>query len=577
MRTNVYLMSFVLFSFIASLNAQEIETLSFFDKFDSSTNPIKVETILPKAERISSKHRGEISTNISPDIPDSMRICIDVAVSNWQNYLDNDVEIVLNLEYEDIGGDYDIGTEVLYWTDMANQTIYPQCLAKYLGLYIDMGKVDGIIHINKNTTWDCGYSNVVTPGTNNLTYAIFRSIAHVLGFGSSVRDRGGSRGITFESTYGYSVFDKLVFTPTKRLDEVPNTKRENQELKNFCLSNSGTVYALKSDTEYQLYAPSTGFEPYRSLQYFKNKNSLMSYDLQSGEKYLRIDNRTLEVLHAIGWNIREELNLKIISEGISDNGIASAYDAYNFVIENYSGYSIDQPQWTYTLPLKDGGEEIVANSNSATFTIPVVKDLNKYKINVDGDISGLITFRCVIDGKEVITLYNITLELKPQIISYSEIKKKINDTNTAYSIDFTVHYRGKDYLSVGVREEYSSILKMETIKEPYVAHVHRSSINIDDYAWVVIRVENQYGKDEVIITLENLINSSKVDHKLIGSTHIPREFTNASYVKVFTKEGKYIMQTNRIEDLDKLDNNIYVLQFCDTYGACIKTTKYLKM
>lgn len=344
-----------------------------------------------------------------------------------------------------------------------------------------------------------------------------------------------------------------------------------------CFSSSGIVYALKSDAAYQLYTPSTGFEPYRSLPCFNDKNSLMSYDLQNDEKFLRDDNQTLEVLHAIGWNTREEQDLKIVVEGLSDNGIASAYDSYNFVIENYSGYSINEPQWAYTLPLKDGGEEVVATSNSATFTIPVIKELNKYEINVDGDISGLVTFKCVIDGKEVTSLYNITLELKPRIISYSEIQKKINETNTAYSIDFEVHYRGADYLSVGVREEYSSILKIETIKEPYVAHVHRSGINIDDRAWVVLRVENQYGEDEVIITLESPINSSGIAHELLGGTPISREFTNASFVKVFTKEGKYIMQANRIEDLNILDNNIYILQFFDTDGACVKTTKYLKM
>lgn len=63
-----------------------------------------------------------------------------------------------------------------------------------------------------------------------------------------------------------------------------------------CFSSSGIVYALKSDAAYQLYAPSTGFEPYHSLQYFNDKNSLMSYELQSDEKFLRDGNRTLEVL-----------------------------------------------------------------------------------------------------------------------------------------------------------------------------------------------------------------------------------------------------------------------------------------
>lgn len=576
MRKYIYLTIIVLFTFSMVLNAQEIETLSFFDKFEVGT-PVKVETILPKTERVSSEHRGNITANISPDIPDSMRICIDVAVSNWQNYLDNDATIVLDFAYEDLAGDYDIGTDVIYLTDKENQMLYPQCLAKYLGLHSQKDDLDGVIHINRHTTWDCGYSNEIESGTNNLTYAIFRSIAHVVGFGSSVRDKGGSRGITFESVYEYSVFDRLVFTSTKKMEEVPNSKRENQELRDFCLSNSGVVYALKNDAAYQLYAPSTGFEPYRSLQYFNDKNSLMSYDLQSGEKFLRVDDRTLEILHAMGWGTREQPSVKIVAEGLSDDGIGSASQSYNFKVENYSSYPISKSQWTYTLPLKGGGEEIVATSNDVIFTIPVIENLDKYDINVDGDISGLITFKCTMDEREVIARYNITLELKPQIISYSDIVKTIDETNTVYSIDFTVHYRGKDYIRVGVIEEYSSILKMETIKEPYVAHVHRSSINIDDYAWVVLRVENQYGRDEVVITLENLINSSNAGNNLTGNSQIPHEFTNASFIKVYTKDGRYIMQTVGTDDLYKLDKDIYILQFYDNDGVCFKATKYMKM
>ena len=576
MRKHIYLTIIVLFTFSMVLNAQEIETLSFFDKFEVGT-PVKVETILPKTERVSSEHRGNITANISPDIPDSMRICIDVAVSNWQNYLDNDATIVLDFAYEDLAGDYDIGTDVIYLTDKENQTIYPQCLAKYLGLYRKKDDLDGIIHINRHTKWDCGYSNKIKYGVNNLTYAIFRSIAHVVGFGSSVRDRGGSRGITFYSTDGYSVFDRLVFTSTKRLKEVPNSKRENQELTDFCLSNFGIVYALKNDAAYQLYAPSTGFEPYRSLQYFNDKNSLMSYDLQSGEKFLQVDDRTLEVLHDMGWGIRERSNIKIISEGLSDNGIASAYESYDFKVENNSGYPISQLQWMYTLLLKDGGEEEVSTSNNDTFTIPAIVDFNKYAINVDGDISGQITLKCVINEKEVIAVYNVTLELKPQIISYSEIIKSVNETNTTYSIDFTVHYVGRNYLRVGVREDYSPFLEIETVEEPYFAHVHKSGINTFDYAWVILSVENQYGEDEVIITLENLIDSSYAESNLIGHKQIPREFANASFIKVYTKEGKYITQVTEVSNLNKLNKDIYILQFYDGNGICFKTTKYMKM
>lgn len=159
------------------------------------------------------------------------------------------------------------------------------------------------------------------------------------------------------------------------------------------------------------------------------------------------------------------------------------------------------------------------------------------------------------------------LDLKPHIISYSEIIKTVNETNTAYSIDFTVRYVGSDFLRVGVREEYSPSLIMQTIEEPLVAHVHRSSINAFNYAWVWLHVYNEYGEDEVIITLESDITGVQTIHS---------DFVNASVIKIYTKEGKYMMQITDWDNLKELNQEIYILQLCNKEGIPFKTIKYLK-
>ena len=110
------------------------------------------------------------------------------------------------------------------------------------------------------------------------------------------------------------------------------------------------------------------------------------------------------------------------------------------------------------ITLKGGGESIIATSPNDIFTIPVVENKDEYDIDADHCISGRIVFRGIIDGEEAIVSYNIMLDLKPRIISYSEIIKTVNETNTAYSIDFMVRYVGSDFLRVGVREEYSPSL-----------------------------------------------------------------------------------------------------------------------
>ena len=278
-------------------------------------------------------------------------------------------------------------------------------------------------------------------------------------------------------------------------------------------------------------------------------------------------NSQLSGISSTGREIQEQSGLKIVCERIEEDGFASAYESYSFSIENNTDHSISEPQWTYTLPLKGGGESIIATSPNDIFTIPIVESKDLYDIDADHCISGRIVFRGIIDGEEAIVSYNIMLDLKPHIISYSEIIKTVNETNTAYSIDFTVRYVGSDFLRVGVREEYSPSLIMQTIEEPLVAHVHRSSINAFNYAWVWLHVYNEYGEDEVIITLESDITGVQTIHS---------DFVNASVIKIYTKEGKYMMQITDWDNLKELNQEIYILRLCNKDGIPFKTIKYLK-
>ena len=293
---------------------------------------------------------------------------------------------------------------------------------------------------------------------------------------------------------------------------------------------------------------------------------------QKNDTELLSINNQLSEMSPTGREIQEQSGLKIVCERIEEDGFASAYESYNFSIENNTVHPISEPQWTYTLPLKGGGEFIIATSPNDIFTIPIVESKDLYDIDADHCISGRIVFRGIIDGEEAIVSYNIMLDLKPHIISYSEIIKTVNETNTAYSIDFTVRYVGSDFLRVGVREEYSPSLIMQTIEEPFVAHVYRSSINAFNYAWVWLHVYNEYGEDEITITLKNLIGDSDIT----GVQTIHSDFVNASVIKIYTKEGKYMMQITDWDNLKELNQEIYILQLCNKDGIPFKTIKYLK-
>ena len=288
---------------------------------------------------------------------------------------------------------------------------------------------------------------------------------------------------------------------------------------------------------------------------------------QKNDTELLSINNQLSEMSPTGREIHEQSGLKIVCERIEEDGFASAYESYSFSIENNTDHSITEPQWTYTLPLKGGGEFIIATSPNDIFMIPIVESKDLYDIDTDHCISGKILFSCIIDGEESVASYNIMLDLKPHIISYSEIIKTVNETNTAYSIDFTVRYVGSDFLEVGVREEYSPFLEIQTIEEPFVAHVRRSGINTFDCAWVWLHVYNEYGEDEVVITLESDITGVQTIHS---------DFVNASVIKIYTKEGKYMMQITDWDNLKELNQEIYILQLCNKDGIPFKTIKYLK-
>ena len=62
-------------------------------------------------------------------------------------------------------------------------------------------------------------------------------------------------------------------------------------------------------------------------------------------------NSQLSEMSPTGREIQEQSGLKIVCERIEEDGFASAYESYNFSIENNTNHSISEPQWTYTLPL----------------------------------------------------------------------------------------------------------------------------------------------------------------------------------------------------------------------------------
>lgn len=436
---------------------------------------------------------------------------------------------------------------------------------------------DAIIYINKNTKWDCSYNEKVCESSCNITFAMMRAIATVLGFGSSVTQKTirGNDIIAFGNKNGYSVFDNLIFSSQgKFLNEIANIgNRENPELTSYVQPVQGTfLYVLKQDDKHKLYAPES-FENYNSLVYLNNKESLMHFDLKTGMKKFRVDATTVELLNTIGWNLKKSEDVKIVGNDIDETGLASAYEDHTFTVKNDNGGIITDAVWSYMLPLQNGKDTLVSQRlNSLSFSIKAIDNESKYRINMNGDISGKIIFSGKINGKDVEDVFNISLELKPKIKAVKIIKKESNYPLSSYNIYYTVEYVGSDHLFIQVEEEFAGGMESQIIYEPFFAHVESKYLTAPFYNWVDIKVENKYGEEIYTIELPPYTDG---DVREIPNNRV--EFKSPyTIIEVLNEHGMTLNWVTSLNDLRINKKGLYILKFYKG-NICVKTTKYLKL
>ncbi len=560
------------------LQAQdEVECITFSDNYSDILNSDNIlYSILDKSERVNS-NAGKIITTLN-DVPDSIAICIYAATDIWESVLKNETPISLHFYYQELESDNDIETQV-YNTKAADGTFYPTALY-YNAISTNRDSttandIDAKIYINKKETWDCSHSNVILSGTKNMTFAMLRAIGVALGFGASVTEKTSGL-IGFSVSRGYSVFDKLVVSSSgTKLSDITNSgNRKNTALENFVQCTEGSsIYVTDTIPSRLMYSPNV-FEPYKSLVYLNNSNSLMHYDLKNGDKYLQVDTTTIKILNELGWNAQFQKSVTIVGDNIDETGITSAYTNHIFRVQNNTTGDITNTSWVFTLPLNNGNDTIICQkTNSLSFEIPAVENADKYNTNINGDIYGTIFFSGNINGEKVTDSYRVSLELKPTIKNVVEQNKVSNSPLNSYNYYFTVEYYGCDQITVYEEEEYSTKLKTIYVKEPFLAHVEVNYISSNFYAWIDIIAENKYGSDMYTIELPpyNASSSMMSDRSAISQI-TENDYT---HILVYNLNGTKILKVNNKSDLSSLQSGIYILKIFNE-EECIKNIKYFK-
>ncbi len=459
----------------------------------------------------------------------------------------------------------DIRTTVRY--EQYNGAYYPVALKAYLdnSKLRDSTNPDGSILISSNTVWNYGLDENVTNEGPNLAYCLLRSIARIMGFGSTVKmDNSGS--YYFGCKRGYSPFDKLVTDNTgKKLSSVAtNGGRPSDSLKTY-INTSGKLFYLEfGGNQYMLESPPYSAEM-QPFVYLSDTSSLMSAGISEKGYVFQIDELTSSVLNEIGWNTLSKSNVQIVSDDVPDSGLTSAYTTHTFRIDA-SNSSIQNPVWELELPLVDGTVERQQLSDSGmTCVVPAINNEEKYKVNLDGDIEGRLFLTYSVDGVQYeASPFKIYFELKP-IIEYAQIVKIVdNSPYESYDAYYKVKYRGAETIKVSVEEEYSSILKSTYVREPFIASGVADHITSPYYAWIDFTAENSYGKSVYTIELEpyGVVSANSDESKSVKTRSRTSEVSVAILPQEYEVCDVHGFKIGTFENLSDVYN-------CSYRGLCI--------
>ncbi len=504
---NAFIKAFILVIFSVSCalisKAQDTENITYDDYF-SSTEYIGHKASLKSKEQRSSSLAATI-VPITSINDDNILKCIEYCINIWGTHIISQAPIHIEFELSD-QIEADIKTDVKYKNKGTDY--YPTSL--YFFLYpnenyfnSDITRIDGKITINSLIDWDYSIGSNISENKKNLTSSLLKSVARVFGCGSSVSTNNNSQYF-FSHKRGYNCYDKLIQSSDNiQLSEIPlNGGRPNQDLTNY-IDYPNRLFKLNTKNKsINLASPpySQSRMPFSELN---EPNSLLSIPELTSNHIFQIDDYTQCILEEIGWDISSPIPLFIKGADITDNGLASAYKSHSFYVEGEIN-NLKNTYWVLSMPLSKGGySELILDDTDFKCTVPAIEDEKLYKININGDIEGNLTFIGDRDGMIVKSFpFKIYFELKPLIENVEIINVIDNSPYDSYDVHYRVKYRGADMLRVSVDEEYGSHQNTSYITEPVIATGITNHITSPFYAWIDFVVTNKYGRSSFTLEFE---------------------------------------------------------------------------
>lgn len=454
-------------------------TVRFVEKVNSYNPSLVNNRLQAKSTKIANK-RGNLVLMYDSMLPDSVKVALNAAKEIWEAKIPNKVPVRISLAFEPCTNDVAMLTEVVY---LENPSGCPSALASQLNARSGINDYpDAIIVFNSNLKWNCDFSGNFNEGYN-ITTMTLRGFAHSFGFGTGIHEENNSLVYDY---VGPTFFDKLL---KRKSSGTFLTSLTSGSAEFNAFTTSDDVCVTTSNGNYSIYAPAK-FEPYRSLSYFKDDNSLMSYSLGMGNSFQRIDDATIAVLNKIGWEI-PEIGFDIICSDISTDGIGSSYKKHTFTLDKGSVFVSDL-EWSFKLKKANGEFEVVSTGNGNSFTIDEIFEHENYLVDQNGNLCGTIDCSYSIDGiYHDANSFELSLDLKPIIFS---IEKQIQyNSDYSFNVILDIHYAVADYVTIDVEEELNPAVSSFQFYEPFTTHLKTGKISIFYDCFINISVSNQYG------------------------------------------------------------------------------------
>lgn len=476
---------------------------------------------------------------VSPYMTIGVEHCLMMAMDVWEEQLNIKEPVRFKVTFnENMSPDVEIQTTVEYALDR-NRNCAPLNLLNQ----IEFQRKDEVttIDINAYVYWNSSWANELEFGYDNLTTALTRHLAHILGFGTSIVQSG--TGINFANPNTASLFDNLIVNADNLSLGSLAGFGSSEAIEAFLVQD---LYLNLPGGKQRLYSNSQGFVLYRSGCYFSlEKDNLMNYPYQDKTKLLPINPETLDALSAIGWEVKPH-ELSLDGSSLDTYGYGSVYQGHIFKASGQDGTPIINARWKYQLYNNHSGAYVdQTQGTGGSFTIPSILKGNEYLDKYQCQ-QGRVVCEAN-DGASV--SYPVFLDAHPLVLGYQIANVQDAENLYYFSFDIILSYVGSDNGVLTVCNEGGAAMLFD-IKGSGQTTIHVPNAFKYSQLWIDVSLDNNYGSGTKRFYYDYDSNLSKRE---IG-IDFPDVQEN---VEIFTLHG---VRLYGISSMDELPRGIYIIR-----------------